>query len=84
LQEAGQYLVAAEALLHGHSAELRKHGRHGWAETNDRRVEVHIAKVCAFNTRYCEPSGTRETRCSNKRAPDHVCREVSVMKRSSA
>lgn len=44
VQDAGQHLVAAEALLRGYSAELRKHGRHGWVEINGRRVEVHIAK----------------------------------------
>ena len=44
VQEAGRHLVAAEALLRGCSAEVRKQGRHGWVQVNGRRVEVHIAK----------------------------------------
>jgi len=43
VSEAGRHLVAAEALLRGHAAELRESGRQRWVQVNQRRVEVHTA-----------------------------------------
>lgn len=44
VQAAGLHLVAAEAMLRGVNAEIRREGRLSWVRAGARRIEVHIAK----------------------------------------
>ena len=43
VQAAGLHFVAAEAILRGFKAEIRREGQLGWVQVGDLRVEVHIA-----------------------------------------